>query len=261
YSRTTGVGLTARAEGTLPRTGHAAYVGPFRLEATRVVAERNLLNPAIRSLKVGFDVAWEPRLEPISVSQPVDKIIAIDDQGHPLLVDARGTRDILLGSKANSADFDAPFQLPSREVKKIASLKGVLEFIVVGGFEEFRFDDLAATKNKTIKKGDVAVQFVQARRTDDLWEVQIHVAIAASATGVESHTNWIGRNEAVLVGPDHQPHRCETSQSEQENANSIAMTYTFSAPKSLAGYTVVYTSPTASRAMQVAFEFKDIDLP
>ena len=50
----------------------AIYGGPFRIEAIEIQAQRNLRKADRNSLKLQLEVAWEPRLRPIAVSQVGD---------------------------------------------------------------------------------------------------------------------------------------------------------------------------------------------
>ena len=58
--------LVARKTALGPR-GDAVYQGPFRMEALQVQAERNLRQTSQSSLKLQFEVEWEPRLPPIAL--------------------------------------------------------------------------------------------------------------------------------------------------------------------------------------------------
>ncbi len=77
YAGEAGIALVGRAPGRTGGAIGACYSGPFRLEPARFEALRDLRNPETRSLKLFVDVAWEPRLKPIVISQPLGP-----DQGH-----------------------------------------------------------------------------------------------------------------------------------------------------------------------------------
>ena len=261
FSNKDGIGIVAQGEGDTPRLKRATYSGPFRFEATKLIAERDLRNPEQRSLKLAFEVAWEPRLSPVSIRQALDQLQAVDDQGRSLAVDAKGARDVLLSNTATAVNLDAPLVLPPRDAKKIASLKGSVSVVVLGGVEEFSFDKLTQTKDKTLKQGDVSVVFRKTIKNNDLWQVELQVKLSSSAKGIESHTNWIARNEAVLIGPDKKPILPATTESQQEEDNAQGMVYLFDGPKTLEGYTFVLKSPTAARELPIDFELKDLELP
>ncbi len=76
--------MSIAAPDELPRAGRAVYSGPLRLEVDRIVANRQPGTKRQGSLKVNVAIAWEPRLAPVMVEQPLDQIQALDDQGKPL---------------------------------------------------------------------------------------------------------------------------------------------------------------------------------
>jgi len=69
------VAFVKRDADELPRHGRAAYQGVFRIEPTALVAMRNLRQPKTSGLKLTLEVAWEPRLVPILVSQSPSRAI------------------------------------------------------------------------------------------------------------------------------------------------------------------------------------------
>src|SRR5690606_10309601 len=81
-----GLALVARTPDTAPRVGSATYVGPFRIEATRVVASRDFRRPTNEGLQVHLEFAWEPRLKPILLSHPLGGVFATDPQSQALSV-------------------------------------------------------------------------------------------------------------------------------------------------------------------------------
>ncbi len=88
FSPQHGICVVARPSGQAPRS-HGSYSGPFRFEAVRVFASRDLRNPAGGALMLGLEVAWEPRLRPVGLKQPMADIVAQDENGKPLAVDDR----------------------------------------------------------------------------------------------------------------------------------------------------------------------------
>src|SRR5262249_30811486 len=76
-----GLAVVGRNPQELPRQSRAAYAGPFRIEANRIVVERQPSINGTGSLKVNLEIAWEPRLSPFVFVQPIKQIQAVDDQG------------------------------------------------------------------------------------------------------------------------------------------------------------------------------------
>ena len=77
-------------------------------------------------------------------------VTAIDEQGHPLPVaDGEAQLEIPAGGEAAAVKFDLPLRLPSRDVRRIASLKGKLLAMIPGKIETFRFDKLAGRRTSS----------------------------------------------------------------------------------------------------------------
>ena len=69
---------SSASQGALRRSGRGAvYAGPFRIEATSVTAERGLRTPDQSSLRLDLEIAWEPRLKPIALTQAAGDVKAI----------------------------------------------------------------------------------------------------------------------------------------------------------------------------------------
>ena len=80
------IGVISRVDGQRNRRfGRASYDGPFRFEATDIVARRNLTD-AGRTLvdPLPIEAAWEPRLRPIILVQRMADVAATDETGRPL---------------------------------------------------------------------------------------------------------------------------------------------------------------------------------
>src|SRR2546423_13395174 len=86
YGGKDALSIVARDAADGPRHKRAAYRGPFRLDITDVQAERSLRQPKQTSLKLQLEIAWEPRLKPIAISQPAADLQATTDVGGKLTV-------------------------------------------------------------------------------------------------------------------------------------------------------------------------------
>ena len=86
--------LQPRLPGQALRSAAASYRGPFRFEAVEVQSKRDLRNPVNKALAVKIEAAWEPRLAPIALEEPLKKVVALDDAGRPMaVVGTEGTRE------------------------------------------------------------------------------------------------------------------------------------------------------------------------
>ncbi len=93
YGGTSGVlTLVERPEGEGNRADNATYSGVFRIEPLRVQAVRNIRNPTVQGCRVALRMEWEPRVRPISISQPLAAVTAVDDLGNELSAEGQGNR-------------------------------------------------------------------------------------------------------------------------------------------------------------------------
>src|SRR5690606_17004203 len=76
--------IVGKQEELLPRADNAAYSGIFRFEPVQFEAIRDLRNPENKVLKLFLEVAWEPRMLPIVIAQPLAAITLTDEEGGPI---------------------------------------------------------------------------------------------------------------------------------------------------------------------------------
>ena len=146
--------------------GRACYSGPFRFEPVSIVARRDLRRPDAGSLVVTLEAAWEPRLQIISLMQRMADVRAVDERGEPLPVaDPAAQPEVPISGEATAVKLDLPLQLPPRDVRQIASLKGKLLATIPGRIETFRFSKLADAKNVQQRIAGVTVTLEQVRKT------------------------------------------------------------------------------------------------
>ena len=252
----------ARTDGLAPRFGRAAYSGLFRFEATRVQAVRDLRNPGMTSLQVRVEVAWEPRLTPISVAQQLSDLKATDENGDEIAIDspegmrgAQGRRDV------SSIEMDLPLQLPSRDVKKLASLKGKITALLPGRIETFEFDNLPDADEEERQKAGVTVILEELRKNQELFEVRVRVQFDKAANALESYRNWINNNEAFMLDARGEVVDNVGYQTTRQDVNEIGLAYLFVLEDKPESYKFVYRTPALIVRMPIEYELKDIDLP
>ena len=267
YSGKDGLAIIDRANDELPRRERATYVGPLRLEVDRIVAERR---PALKqpgSLKLNLAVAWEPRLAPVMIEQPLTQIQAVDDQGQPLQFDGtEATLESPIEGGGTGVELLFPFVPPPRSATAIRSLKGTLNLSLPGKIETFEFDkltDAAAPGAKPLEqtKDAVTVYLDQVRKNNDLWEVVTRVRFDTGGGSLEPHRNWILQNEAYLVGPDQKHVENAGFHNSMQTNTELGIVYQFELPAGVEGYTFVYQTPTSIHILPVKYELRDLPLP
>jgi hypothetical protein len=255
---------TAREAGAIKRTGHAFYAGLFRLEPSRIEAVRNLKNPSSRSLRLTVDLAWEPRVRPIVLQQPLADVEAKDENGDKLTFDdAQGEPEVTVDGTNAGVEIDFQLNSPERSVKKIASLKGKLLATVLGRVETFEFPDLDKIKQAEQERGGVTVAVDECRKNGEIYDVNMRVQFDKAANALESHRGWIFNNECYLI--DAKGNRIDQAgiEAELQDVNEVGLSYKFDLgdAKSAAGYKFVYKTPAAIIRIPVEFELTGIDLP
>jgi len=258
-----GLGLQSRGESRLPRHGMAVYSGAFRIEGTEFMARRDLRDPMSHTLSLTLEAAWEPRLRPIVIMQPAGAVEAIDDDGQPIPVSASdGEMQFPVDGDMKSVELPLQFQLPERNVRRIASLKGKLTALLPGRVETFRFANLDKTKRVDRKRGGVTVALESVRKNAAVWEVRMLMIFEKATGALESHlsTGWVSNNFAALEGPDKKTIPYAGLETTRETETEVGMAYYFDVPD-LKGYTFIYKTPTAIVSLPVEYELKDLDLP
>jgi hypothetical protein len=258
-----GLAYTARGPGAVDRSGRGAYSGLFRIEPVRVDASRDLRTMDNRSLKVTADLAWEPRIRPIVLEQPLSEIVAVDEKGNPIEVDGReGSLEVPVETANAAVEMEFPLVAPDRSVRKIASLKGKLTAVVLGRVESFEIADIDRAKSVEQERGGVTVTLDQCRKNGDIYDVQMRVRFDKASNALESHRGWIYTNDAYLLDP--KGNRVENAGLEATllDVNEVGLAYKFDLlDASVKNCKFVYATPAAILKIPVEFELKDIDLP
>jgi hypothetical protein len=254
--------LRPRPPGHGDRARRADYAGPFRFEPVRVEAVRDLRNPSNQALRVALEIAWEPRLNPISFQQPRSSLQALDENGQSLALDAGPARpEIAILPATTAMELPIPLKLPPRSVRKISKLTGTLAVLVPGKVETFRFENLNNNKQEEKRIARVTVALERVFKNGDLWEIRIGVRFDRSGGALASHYRWILDNEAHLEGGDGEPITSEATNTTRRAETEIGISYLFSIDGPLADYTFVYKTPGVILSREFEFEIGDIELP
>jgi len=262
YADEPGLNIVGRALGQTLRVQNAVYAGPFRFEPTRLDAQRDLSNSKASVLRLTIEVAWEPRLKPISLAQRLTDVQAIDDRSGRLKVESEEAEiEVPVEGLKSAVELTLPFALPPREAKAIARVKGKITASIPGRIEEFRFDDLLKAKNVEKHLAGVTVTLEQVRRNNDAWEVFVRARFDEPGDALASHRGWIFRNEAYLEGADGKPIAYDTMETTLQTKNEVGVSYIFVLDKPPANMKFVYKTPGAIIGAGVEYELRDLKLP
>jgi len=263
YGEGKAISVVTRAETQGPRADRAGYSGPLRFEAVGIRAQRDLRNPGNDTLVLTLEVAWEPRLAPITLVQRMADLTAVDENGNPVTVGSmQAALEVPVDPESMAVELKIPFVLPPREVKRIASLKGTLTALVPGRIETFRFENLAEAQNVQRRIAGVTVVLEQARkRNEGIWEVRMGVRFDEAGGALASHRTWIEDNEASLEDPDGKPSSWATFETTRQTENEVGIAYLFGLDGPLTGHTFLYKTPGMILSSGFQYEIQGVELP
>lgn len=257
-----GIALANRSDSQLESTGRVSYAGAFRIEATRLTGLRDLRNPSLDSLGLQLDVAWEPRLKPIALFLPGDRIQAVDEHGQKLPLTGAGQElEVNTNLGTYAATLPINLALPPRSVTRIARLSGSLRAVVPGRVEDFRFSGLEHAKRTEQQRAGVAVVLDSVHKNNAIWEISIRVKFEKPGQALESHRNWVFNNEAWLETTDGDKLVYAGMETTRQSESEVGVAYLFAPPDDLSKYTFVYRTPSSIANITLPFELKDIKLP
>ncbi len=262
YAGKDGLAFVTRSNGESPRGPRATYAGAFRMEVIKVIAERDFRRPGHDMLQFTLEAAWEPRLAPIMVQQPMDEVQATDDKGHSLKSDSPKTEiEIPIEGTRTAVEFPVSFELPPRGAEKISLLKGKLIAVVPSRVEAFQFDDIADKNNAEQHRAGATVVLEQVRKNQEVWEVRVRVKFEEAFGSLDSHRAWIYDNEAYVIGPDKQRIESGGLEKTRQGKDEVGVAYLFSLPNGPAGCSFVYKTPAAILKIPFEYQIKDVKLP
>jgi len=257
-----GVAVVNRDNTQVPRlNGAVAYAGPFRIEAVNLTSQRSLSFPSTSRLQVGLDMTWEPRLNPIAISVPLLDVTASLDDGKALEIASLGDQGVELGPGSYTTEIHLPFELPPRSAKSISNLQSEFGALVPGRMEAFRFTDLKAGKREAQRRAKATVTLDSLRKNNDLWEARVILGFDEAAGALESYRGWVFNNPCYLVDANGQKVEPDLTETVRQTENEVGIAYYFEAPADLAGYQLVYETPTVIMQLELKFTLKNLDLP
>ncbi len=245
-----------------PPDDHVAYGGLFRFDPQTVRAVRNLRNPNNHKLTLTVEITWEPRILPIAISHQLDSLSATDEDGNAMPIDtSQKVLESSVQSTVSSIEVDLPFELPDRDARKIASLKGEITALVPGREATFTFDKLMTARNVERQNAGVTVVLQRVRKNADVHQVRVLVRFNEAGGALESHRGWIYNNEAYLLDPDGKRIDLASLETTRQQIDEIGLAYNFATPGDLKDHKFVYKTPAAIISLPVKYELTNIDLP
>jgi len=262
YPDRPGVAIVNRDNTEVPRAdGAVAYAGPFRIEAVSLTSQRSLKFPSTSRLTVQLEMTWEPRLNPIAISVPLLDVTASLDDGKALEIASLGDQGAEIIPGTVTTEISLPFELPPRSAKSISNLQCKFGALVPGPMETFRFTDLKAGKREAQRRAKATVTLDSLRKNNDLWEARVILGFDEAAGALDSYRGWVFNNPCYLVDANGQQVAPDLTETVRQTENEVGVAYYFDAPADLAGYQLVYETPTVIMPLQLKFTLKNLDLP
>jgi len=254
--------VVGRGDGSADRKERTTYVGAFRFDPMELLARRDLRTVEGQTLQLRVETAWEPRLAPIAIRQSMSDVTAVDERGEALsLSSPEAEVEIPINAGSSAAEMTLNFNLPPRNVARIASLKGKLTTLLPTGVETFTFKNLGANRNEERRQANITVVLEQVRKNNELWEVRVRLHFDKAANALESHRGWVFNNPAYLLDPQGKPVAYATLETTRQTDNEVGFAYFFVAEQGLKDYQFVYKSPTVIMDRTIEYELKDLELP
>ena len=252
----------ARPPGALRRAKLGRASGCFRFEPARLIAQRDLRDPSVQSLRLVVDVLWEPRLRPIALEVPLAELAAEDEKGQSLAAESRAVVEVPVDGASSAASLELPLAPVPRTSLWLARVSGSMTALVLGRVETFEFSQVGRARQLEQQRGGVTVVLEGARKSGDLIDVTLRVRFERAANALESHRGWIYDNEAYLI--DRQGRRRESVGLEATllMPSEVGLSYKFDASEGAwEELAFVYRTPADIHRLSIPWELKDLELP
>lgn len=260
YSSTEG--LVLMPDDTVLPGPEPHFNGPFQVSVVSTQATKPYYGRSEGQLDVSLQVAWEPRLKPIYIQLPMNKMkLKVSGSDELSSTNPDGNPEIPVNSEGAAAQIDLQFPRPARSVEKIDKLTG--EFVVAVPSEKHKyvFENFGNGKRQSEKFGEVTVVLESARRNGSVFEMRILAEFKEAEGALDSFRGWILNNRAFLL--DAKQNRLENVgfNTYAVTSDSVGVAFLFKLNSDPNDYTLIYESPGLITRQSVKFELTDIDLP
>lgn len=265
----------------------AAYAGPFRFEPLSLAATRGLRDDSTSRLDLRVEVAWEPRLRPIAISQPMAGLTVTGSGGSvlgPRTPDQSVDLEVTPGEQA--LEMTLSLVLPERGVERIETIAGRMTAMIPATKREFRVEQVGVAELPVVQEfGDAVVTLERFRKQNAIWELHMRLTLKEVGDALASHRGWVFQNKSYLVDAAGQRYEHAGFETTMQTDQEIGVAYLFDLsggeiygfgydenaiapvaeeepkeidPKEL---TWVYETPTGVYTVPVDWKLGPIDLP
>ena len=243
-----------------PATGQVCLDGPFRFEASRLEAVRDLRNPDDQILRLIVMVFWEPGMTPVTVQHDYASSKVVAGEQKLAMIENMAAVEHPVRESIASIDLEFPFELPGRDVQKIDRLTGTITAVIPGKRHTFEFNDLASLPISKQAAG-VTVVMQRARTVDNLQDVRLRIKLTEVSDDMKTHMNWIYNNVAYLKSASGERIDEILMEVYQEDEGELGILYKYDAPGEITDYQFVYETPSGLTSITAQYDLKDIELP
>lgn len=254
--------LIPRAEHEQPRSQGACYVGPLRIAAQRLIAQRDYRSRLGDHLVLVLEAAWEPRVSPVVLRLPHQMVQVQDDQGRqlpPTRPEAQSVVPVKVGQKA--AELEVRLALPDRSAKQLEIVRGNLIATLPGAMQRFQFGQLSAARNQSLRRAGASVTVQDIRKEGAVWQVEVLLRYDRPSEAFQSHYHWFYRNRAYLESEDGQKIFSAGVEPFRHTDREIGFRYAFEGGESMDKYRFIYEAPGLLLTEEFPFELQKLSLP
>ena len=242
------------------RARRGQYNGPFRIEATSVNASRSFTLPQLDSLRIGVQIAWEPRLRPLSMTLDRESLSAICDNGVVLEILPGSNNDIVPGPSI-ATEFEITLRLPPRDSQEIERLNGNLEIELASSPVEVRFTSLQGELPISRQVGDLVASVEATRTNGPVVQVDLLLKLGKSGMRLESFRNWLQLDNAFLIDPAGEKVPNLGWQTYSMNEQEVGVSVNFQTDQPIEKCQFIFAAPVAVIEHEVEFLLEGIPLP
>jgi hypothetical protein len=257
--------LALRPRGAVPFAEAAdrpvSRKGIIRAELQRLALVRDWRSSPRDRLRLDVELVWEPRLSPLELQIPLDRMSAEDELGNVILPITRSDRQTLIVSnQVGGAQVSWLLHAPRNTADTLRAVTATINALLPGTLAEFSFQQLEESPDQRQQRAGVTVTMQEVRHQNNLSDVRILVEYDRDSPAFESHRGWIHHNPAYLrdaEGTTIQPQGMEIWR--QQGAH-YGLSYRFDR-RDLRGLTLVYRTPMTFLSVPVPVRFEKVPLP